>query len=183
MTAMIKMVGRGQPVPVSFQRSQLWPLLGISYRKCHHISSENSGKLKIMFFGTDDFAVQSLARLHQEFHVGGGLGCVSGLELTCLPMRSLVTAVAKFGWANNLKMHTWPPDIDLIKQQQFDLGVVASFGKLVPRNIIESFPPGYDQCSRLTAAQIPRSCPCHSCHQERRPEDWHHHHEGQTTQV
>ena len=95
-----------------------------------------------MFFGTDDFAVQSLARLHQEFHVGGGLGCVSGLELTCLPMRSLVTAVAKFGWANNLKMHTWPPDIDLIKQQQFDLGVVASFGKLVPRSIIESFPLG-----------------------------------------
>ena len=95
-----------------------------------------------MFFGTDDFAVESLARLHQEFHVGGGLGCVSGLELTCLPMRSLVTAVAKFGWANNLKMHTWPPDIDLIKQQQFDLGVVASFGKLVPRHIIESFPLG-----------------------------------------
>ena len=96
-----------------------------------------------MFFGTDDFAVQSLARLHQECDVGGGgRGCVSGLELTCLPMRSLVAAVPKFGSANNLQIHTWPPDIDLIKQQQFDLGVVASFGKLVPRNIIQSFPLG-----------------------------------------
>ena len=139
MTAMIKMVGRGRPVPVRFQRSQLWPLLGNLYRKCHHISTENSDKLKIMFFGTDDFAVQSLARLHQECEEGG---CVSGLELTCLPMRTLVTAVAKFGWANNLKIHTWPPDIELIKQQHFDLGVVASFGKLVPRNIIQSFPLG-----------------------------------------
>ena len=142
MTAMIKMVGRGQPVPVRFQRSQLWPLLGNLYRKCHHISTENSDKLKIMFFGTDDFAVQSLARLHQECEEGGEGGCVSGLELTCLPMRTLVTAVAKFGWANNLKIHTWPPDIELIKQQHFDLGVVASFGKLVPRNIIQSFPLG-----------------------------------------
>ena len=95
-----------------------------------------------MFFGTDDFAVQSLARLHQECEEGGEGGCVSGLELTCLPMRTLVTAVAKFGWANNLKIHTWPPDIELIKQQHFDLGVVASFGKLVPRNIIQSFPLG-----------------------------------------
>ena len=142
MTAMIKMVGRGRPVPVRFQRSQLWPLLGNLYRKCHHISTENSDKLKIMFFGTDDFAVQSLARLHQECEEGGEGGCVSGLELTCLPMRTLVTAVAKFGWANNLKIHTWPPDIELIKQQHFDLGVVASFGKLVPRNIIQSFPLG-----------------------------------------
>merc|ERR1711953_1599013 len=137
---MIKMVRAGQPLPVRFQKSQLWPLVGHSARKCHHISSENSGKLKIMFFGTDDFAVQSLARLHQECE--GGAGCVSGLELTCLPMRSLVAAVTKFGSANNLKIHTWPPDIDLIKQQQFDLGVVASFGKLLPRNIIESFPLG-----------------------------------------
>ena len=139
MTAMIKMVRAGQPLPVRFQKSQLWPLVGHSARKCHHISSENSGKLKIMFFGTDDFAVKSLARLHQECEEGG---CVSDLELTCLPMRTLVTAVAKFGWANNLKIHTWPPDIELIKQQHFDLGVVASFGKLVPRNIIQSFPLG-----------------------------------------
>jgi len=104
-------------------------------------SSESAGKLNIMFFGTDDFAVQSCARLHQECQMGGS-GCVSSLELTCLPMRTLVPAVTKFAQDNNLNMHTWPPDIDLIKQKQFHLGVVASFGKLVPRNIIQSFPLG-----------------------------------------
>jgi len=93
-----------------------------------------------MFFGTDEFAVQSLARLHQECQQIQGI--VSRLELTCLPMRTLVPAVVKFAHDNNLNIHSWPPDIDLIKQKQFHMGVVASFGKLIPRNIIQSFPLG-----------------------------------------
>lgn len=100
------------------------------------LTSKCQKKLNIMFFGTDEFAVQSLASLHQEF-LGGG--CVKELEVTCLPMKTLVPAVAKYAKENDLKLHSWPPDIP---EKKFDLGVVASFGKLIPEKVISSFTLG-----------------------------------------
>ena len=96
-------------------------------------------KLKIMFFGTDDFAVKSLSRIHQEYLNGG---CVEAVEVTCLQMKSLIPAVVKFAKENDLKVHTWPPDLDVISRENFDMGVVASFGKLIPERVIERFPLG-----------------------------------------
>ena len=92
-----------------------------------------------MFFGTDQFAVESLSKLHQE--IKKEQGCVSKLEVTCLNMKSLVPAVTKFAQKNKLNVHMWPPDLDHI-EQNFDLGVVASFGKLIPSTVIEAFPRG-----------------------------------------
>ena len=97
-------------------------------------------KLKIMFFGTDQFAVASLKRLFQEYKCEES-GSISSLEVTCLHMKSLVPAVTKFSQEKNLNIHIWPPDLDYISQN-FDLGVVASFGKLIPSKIIQSFPLG-----------------------------------------
>jgi len=94
-------------------------------------------KLRIMFFGTDQFAVESLSKIHEEFRSSSG--CVSRLEVTCLNMKSLVPAVSRFAEEHNLNLHLWPPDTEHIKRN-FDLGVVASFGKLIPNRIIESFP-------------------------------------------
>jgi len=97
-------------------------------------------KLKIMFFGTDEFAVESLATLHRELGTGG---CVAGLEVVSLPLRPpAATPVTKFAQDKQLTCHVWPPDKDLITRQQFDLGVVASFGKLIPTYLIHSFPLG-----------------------------------------
>jgi len=93
-------------------------------------------KLKIMFFGTDDFALQSLTSLHREYLVGG---CVKALEVTCLPMKTLTPAVAKYAKDNNLRLHVWPPELPA---GNFDLGVVASFGKLIPEKVIATFPLG-----------------------------------------
>merc|ERR1711892_723774 len=93
-------------------------------------------KLNIMFFGTDEFALQSLTSLHHEYLVGG---CVKALEVTCLPMKTLVPAVVKYAKENDLKLHEWPPDVEGGK---LDLGVVASFGKLIPAKVISSFPLG-----------------------------------------
>lgn len=58
-----------------------------------------------------------------------------------MQMKSLKPAVSKFAEENNLNVHLWPPDTDLIRKH-FDLGVVASFGKLIPGRVIESFPEG-----------------------------------------
>eukprot|EP00092_Neocalanus_flemingeri_P021565 GFUD01023390.1.p1 GENE.GFUD01023390.1~~GFUD01023390.1.p1 ORF type:complete len:358 (-),score=78.21 GFUD01023390.1:16-1089(-) len=102
-------------------------------------SSKCQKKLKIMFFGTDEFALQSLASLHKEL-LGGG--CVQGLEVTCLAMKTLIPAVAKYATKNDIKMHCWPPDVGFIDQESFDLGVVASFGQLIPAKVISSFPLG-----------------------------------------
>lgn len=104
-----------------------------------NIATKCQKKLKIMFFGTDEFALQSLTTLHHEF-LGGG--CVKGLEVTCLAMKTLVPAVTKYAQENDLKLHTWPPDIALIDEERFDLGVVASFGQLIPAKVISSFPLG-----------------------------------------
>ena len=105
-----------------------------------HAAPETSRqKLRIMFFGTDQFAVESLSKIHEEFRSGSG--CVARLEVTCLNMKSLVPAVTRFAEEHNLNVHLWPPDTEHIKRN-FDLGVVASFGKLIPSRIIESFPQG-----------------------------------------
>ena len=106
----------------------------------NHAAPETSKqKLRIMFFGTDQFAVESLSKIHEELRSSSG--CVSRLEVTCLNMKSLVPAVTRFAGEHNLNVHIWPPDAEHIKRN-FDLGVVASFGKLIPSRIIESFPKG-----------------------------------------
>jgi len=101
-----------------------------------NLTTKCQTKLNIMFFGTDEFALQSLTSLHHEYLVGG---CVKALEVTCLPMKTLVPAVVKYAKENDLKLHEWPPDMEGGK---FDLGVVASFGKLIPAKVISTFPLG-----------------------------------------
>merc|ERR1719481_957443 len=107
------------------------------HQKCFY--STDPKKLRVMFFGTDSFAVESLSKIYEEYK--SEPGCVSRLEVTCLEMKSLVPAVNKFAKKNNLNIHVWPPDLDHIKKN-FDLGVVASFGKLIPAKVIQSFPQG-----------------------------------------
>ena len=102
-------------------------------------TKKNDQKLRIMFFGTDSFAVESLARLNQELLAD--TGCVGRLEVSCLPMKTLVPAVTHYAQKHNLNVHVWPPDLDHISSN-FDLGVVASFGKLIPRPVIQAFPRG-----------------------------------------
>jgi len=93
-----------------------------------------------MFFGTDDFAVKSLARLHNE--LSSGEGCLRGLAVTVLPMKSLTPAVTEYARQHGLDLYYWPPDPGLIGRENFDLGVVASFGRLLPASLISAFPLG-----------------------------------------
>ena len=97
-------------------------------------------RMKVMFFGTDDFAVKSLARLHNE--LSSGEGCLRGLAVTVLPMKSLTPAVTEYARQHGLDLYYWPPDPGLIGRENFDLGVVASFGRLLPASLISAFPLG-----------------------------------------
>jgi len=96
-------------------------------------------KLNVMFFGTDNFAVSSLRWLRREQGEGGVVG---ELAVAVLAMRSLTPAVAEYARRHHLPLHTWPPDPEEVRAQGFHLGVVASFGRLLPAALIASFPLG-----------------------------------------
>lgn len=92
---------------------------------------------KVTFFGTDDFSVQSLSALHTELIKGQSVG-----ELHVVTSRAKKgrTPVEAFSSAAGLTFQHWPVSAATLPDS--DLGVVVSFGHLLPLDIIESFPLG-----------------------------------------
>jgi len=93
-----------------------------------------------MFFGTDAFSVKTLEALHHEQR--SSTNTISHLSVCHLRMRKLVSEVKKFSLANGIELVEWPPGPNLIAGGGYDLGIVASFGKLIPERLIQSFPRG-----------------------------------------
>ena len=62
---------------------------------------------------------------------------VGELSVCCIPMKSLESHVHKYSRQNDLNIYYYPPDIE---SGQFDIGVLASFGKMLPKDLIEKFP-------------------------------------------
>ncbi|XP_059092285.1 methionyl-tRNA formyltransferase, mitochondrial-like [Tigriopus californicus] len=111
--------------------------IGGSYRQLCH-SKSATPPFRVLFFGTDRFAVQTLQALRQQQL--SPHGAVSQLEVCSPPMRHLVPKVRAYSAQEGLILHDqWPPPI---KTGTFDLGIVASFGKMIPRPLIQSFPLG-----------------------------------------
>ncbi|XP_076011973.1 methionyl-tRNA formyltransferase, mitochondrial isoform X2 [Genypterus blacodes] len=89
---------------------------------------------RVLFFGSDDFAVESLKLLTRSRSSGEKI--VERLEVVAL---SSNVPVRSFAQENDLRVHTWPPkDVD----GRFDVGVVVSFGCLLPEKLISTFPYG-----------------------------------------
>ncbi|XP_061611362.1 methionyl-tRNA formyltransferase, mitochondrial isoform X2 [Phyllopteryx taeniolatus] len=89
---------------------------------------------RLLFFGSDLFAVESLKVLAGDRVRADG--AVSSLEVVTL---SDGVPVANFARHEGLRLHRWPPgDAD----GRFDVGVVVSFGRLLQRQLIEQFPCG-----------------------------------------
>jgi methionyl-tRNA formyltransferase len=103
-------------------------------------------KWRVLFFGTDDFALETLKLLHAELsrrdEKSGGGSCVAELEVVCPRLRTLVPAVARYAAAERLRLHTWPLAPEALPAGKFDVGVVASFGHLIPGRVIGAFPRG-----------------------------------------
>lgn len=99
--------------------------------------SENTtpSSWKVMFFGTDDFSLGSLSRLTDEMRT---TKTVSKLEVVSSKWH--LNPVRLFGQKEGLVIHEWPIDPHVISD--FDIGVVASFGHLIPKQVIDSFPLG-----------------------------------------
>ncbi|CAH1405083.1 unnamed protein product [Nezara viridula] len=100
---------------------------------------------RVLFFGTDEFSLESLKLLCAKLRTGTlmkSLGIVTKKE----------SAIAKFGTNENLPMYNWPVDLSEIKSQ-YDVGMVVSFGNLIPKKIIDELPLG---CINVHASLLPR---------------------------
>ncbi|XP_016973760.1 methionyl-tRNA formyltransferase, mitochondrial [Drosophila rhopaloa] len=86
---------------------------------------------KILFFGTDNFSLPSLQALHKNS--SNRLGVVTSFK-------SPANCVRSYAEKEKLPLQKWP--IEPSECSQFDLGVVVSFGHLIPANIINGFPKG-----------------------------------------
>uniref|UniRef100_A0A4W5Q608 Methionyl-tRNA formyltransferase, mitochondrial n=1 Tax=Hucho hucho TaxID=62062 RepID=A0A4W5Q608_9TELE len=89
---------------------------------------------RVLFFGTDDFAVESLKLLSASRDSNDQV--VESLEVVTL---SNDVPVKTFADQNKLPVHVWPLG-DL--QGRFDVGVVVSFGCLFREGLINQFPCG-----------------------------------------
>ncbi|KAM4593279.1 methionyl-tRNA formyltransferase, mitochondrial isoform 1-T1 [Odontesthes bonariensis] len=105
-----------------------------SIHGCKLMSSSPTPPWRLLFFGTDQFAVESLKLLTTSRNSTEGI--VENLEVVTLPGD---VPVKRFAQQNNLTLHSWPPDNI---EGQFDVGVVVSFGCLLHERLINKFPYG-----------------------------------------
>ncbi|XP_044742867.1 methionyl-tRNA formyltransferase, mitochondrial [Chrysoperla carnea] len=90
---------------------------------------------KVMFFGTDEFSVCSLDKLYSTCREGS---VINQLEVVT-SVKNKANPVQRYAVSNKIQFHNWPcGNVD----QKFDIGVVVSFGKLIPKSIIHEFPLG-----------------------------------------
>jgi len=89
---------------------------------------------RVLFFGTDDFALTCLEKIR---------ACCSKPEnlevVTISSKHSSRSPVLKYSHTNKVPVHSWPTLPDNLSSQ-FDIGVVVSFGVLLPSKLINAFP-------------------------------------------
>ncbi|XP_052814932.1 methionyl-tRNA formyltransferase, mitochondrial-like [Mya arenaria] len=87
---------------------------------------------RIKFFGTDTISLETLAKLHNNMTTTGSV--VESLDVVTVP-----GPVEEFAADHGLPVEEWPIPIE---NQKYDVGVLVSFGHLIPENIINMFPYG-----------------------------------------
>ncbi|XP_056605399.1 methionyl-tRNA formyltransferase, mitochondrial isoform X1 [Triplophysa dalaica] len=101
------------------------------------LQSASKPPWRILFFGSDEFAVESLKRLHaSRDDTKAGYKCIDSIEVVTLTGDA---PVRKYAEQHRLPLHQWP-DVDL--SSGFDVGVVVSFGCLIKENLINKMAYG-----------------------------------------
>jgi len=125
-------------------------------RKC---STKTTIPSKVLFFGTDSMSMPALREI-----VSRGTSLASGLEVVCPEDRVLrvrgkkrieIAATKQFCMEQGIKFHEIPSKADKLRQkeawaclrehvrnEEFDLGVVISFGYFLPSSLLKLFPRG-----------------------------------------
>jgi len=109
-------------------------ILSASFTIPQHISPK-SPPYNILFFGSDRFSLTCLQKLKEDND-----STVQNLEVVYLPnIKIQDNPVRQYAHYHQLPRHSWP---DLPNLASFDLGLVISFGKMIPKRIIDSFSLG-----------------------------------------
>ncbi|XP_033108122.1 methionyl-tRNA formyltransferase, mitochondrial-like [Anneissia japonica] len=99
---------------------------------------------RILFFGTDSFSLESLKVLNENRRENG---LVDTLRVVCsskyVKLRNKLKEVSPV-WSyvrdNHLQLEPWPIDVQNLKE--FDVGVLSSFGHLIPADVLHKLPFG-----------------------------------------
>uniref|UniRef100_A0A182PSV1 Methionyl-tRNA formyltransferase, mitochondrial n=1 Tax=Anopheles epiroticus TaxID=199890 RepID=A0A182PSV1_9DIPT len=97
----------------------------------------NVSRLKVLFFGTDHFSLPSLKSIHKNLINNGR---VERLEVVT-SFKAAKNPVKQYSRTAGIPMHDWVACTPGIART-FDLGVVVSFGHLIPETFINSFDRG-----------------------------------------
>ncbi len=92
---------------------------------------------KIIFFGTPDYVLPILEELHKYFK----LVAVVTQPPKEAGRKKMLTFSPVDNWAHKRKIPVIK-DLDISQFPEANLGIVASYGKIIPQNIIEFFPNG-----------------------------------------
>lgn len=89
-----------------------------------------------MFFGTDDFSLRSLKALHTAQRTGD---LIRRLDVVSVLLKKSTPAVRRYCQKEGLEVIDWPV---VVPQGVYDIGIVVSFGHLIPASVISAFPMG-----------------------------------------
>ncbi|CAG5118427.1 unnamed protein product [Candidula unifasciata] len=96
---------------------------------------------RVLFFGTDEFSLGTLKALHENSLLQASDKRVVDTLHIAHPWTKKPTPVTRYATLCDILGHEWP-NVELGKRHHYDVGVLASFGHLIPKRIVEAFPYG-----------------------------------------
>ena len=117
----------------------------LQFQKTSFILSRRSFRsLRVLFIGSDELvSLPVLKFLHLEYpklYSGSRSTEIRSIDVLTRVNTRKLNPVAKYSLANNLTLLNWD-DLDRRKafgQLNYDLGVLSSFGKLIPPELIDA---------------------------------------------
>lgn len=102
--------------------------------------------MKIVFFGTPDYVLPILTRLHKEYVTGPGKSPIVAV-VTSPPKpvgrKQILSYSPVDRWAHDHKVPCFYSSNDLLKENlDFEIGILASYGEIIKREVINLFPQG-----------------------------------------
>lgn len=102
--------------------------------------------MKIVFFGTPEYVLPILSKVHKKFVTGPGISPIVAV-VTQPPKpvgrKQIVTYSAVDKWAHDRGIETFYKASDLIDSKiDFDLGILASYGEIINKDVISLFSQG-----------------------------------------
>ncbi|XP_049842562.1 methionyl-tRNA formyltransferase, mitochondrial-like isoform X1 [Schistocerca gregaria] len=132
---------RNLPEKLCYRLNRCVRSVSVTHKKCDQTFRPYSTRpiapaWNVLFFGTDDFSAESLTALCNEMKL---LRVVGHLEVVTSTKSRKPNPVQRIAQQENLAVHPWPLES---VPPGFHIGLVASFGHLIPKKIIEMFPLG-----------------------------------------